>query len=210
MNSDFEIKDNEKTPMAPTVSIEQIAVVRPIKIAALLCAMGGVFLNVLSYSATTWVRGEQMRAGLWESCIYVTDDKIQCSESPSSDWLEACRVLSGLSLGTCFLSLIIVSVGLTTNIFSRKYKYYVIGMVFLIIAGLTEITSLIVYPVMFSEDGGQNVRSWGMGWAYGLGWIAAISMTVGSVLLYMDKNADELVYKEKTSYNDSIEESPDA
>ena len=37
MNSEFEIKDTEKTPMAPTVSIEQISIVRPIKVRMLTC-----------------------------------------------------------------------------------------------------------------------------------------------------------------------------
>jgi len=68
--------------------------------------------------------------------------------------------------------------------------------------------SLIVYPLKYSEElkADGYTASWGMGWAYGLGWIAAICMTVGSVLLYIDKSADELVYREKTHYNDSIEE----
>jgi preprotein translocase subunit SecB len=36
-NGIFEIKDTEKTPMAPTVSIEQISIVRPIKVRMLTC-----------------------------------------------------------------------------------------------------------------------------------------------------------------------------
>lgn len=60
----------------------------------------------------------------------------------------------------------------------------------------------------YREDLKQNglVEDWGMGWAYVLGWISAILMSVGSVLILIDRNADELVYREKTSYSESIEE----
>ena len=57
-----------------------------LQIAALLCGMGGLFLNGLSIAATTWFQADDRRAGLWESCVYLPNkvDTIECRTSPSS------------------------------------------------------------------------------------------------------------------------------
>ncbi|CAC5376888.1 unnamed protein product [Mytilus coruscus] len=211
MTADFEFKDTEKTPMAPTVSIEQITIVRPIKVVALLCAVMGLFMNCLSVGSTSWFQTDFGRDGLWQTCVFIDDDAIQCRTVKISDWLEASRVLFVIGMVICFLSIVLTSFGLTTDLFHRKEKYYIAGMTCMVLAALSEMICLIIHPVKYNEElekAGKHL-SWGMGWSYGLGWIAAILMTAGAVILYIDKNADELIYREKTSYNDSIEESYD-
>ena len=77
-----------------------------------------------------------------------------------SDWLVACRVLAVLALITCFLALVVTSVGLTTDIFHRKYKYYVSGMTLLIIAGMC----LLLFVYSFRCVYGLLLCEWVVEW----------------------------------------------
>ena len=59
------------------------------------------------------------------------------------------------------------------------------------------------YSEEVEERGGS---SWSFGWTYGAGWGASFLLFSSAVLLYCDKDADEVVYRETTSYENTIEE----
>lgn len=63
-------------------------------------------------------------------------------------------------------------------IFCYRYYYYIVG----------------------------NRTNWEFGWAYGVGWGAAIFLFGGAVLLLCDKESEEIYYKERKIVRDTIEE----
>ena len=70
------------------------------------------------------------------------------------------------------------------------------------------VTALIIFPVKYSDELERSgIKDYDLGWAYGLGWAVTVLMAVSSLLLWLDKDADEIIFREKTSYNnDGIEE----
>ena len=58
--------------------------------------MGGVFLNILSVAASTWVQTDNFRAGLWEVCQWIKDDVIQCTKAGSSGMLVGVDMVAHL------------------------------------------------------------------------------------------------------------------
>ncbi|RUS88719.1 hypothetical protein EGW08_003534 [Elysia chlorotica] len=68
---------------APTVYIETLLVVRPIKVVGLMCGIIAVLLLLLSIAATSWLQAERTREGLWEKCVY---------NVTNSDYLDECEL----------------------------------------------------------------------------------------------------------------------
>ena len=69
-------------------------------------------------------------------------------------------------------------------------------------------TAFIIFPVKYNDELERSgIKDWDFGWAYGLGWAVTVLMAGSSLLLWLDKDADEIIFREKTSYNnDGIEE----
>ena len=69
-------------------------------------------------------------------------------------------------------------------------------------------TSLIIYPVKYDDELERlDINDWTFGWAYGLGWVVSVMFMGSAFLLWLDKDTDEIIFREKTSYNnEGIEE----
>ena len=66
------------------------------------------------------------------------------------------------------------------------------------------VISLIVFPVMFMQEiDDRGKPEWYFGWAYGIAWGAAIFLVGAAVLLLIDKETDEIYYREKTYQYDT-------
>ncbi len=66
------------------------------------------------------------------------------------------------------------------------------------------VTALIVFPVMFIQkikEMDPVKEEWFFGWAYGIGWGATIFIFGAAILLCVDKESEEIFYREKTYYN---------
>jgi len=62
----------------------------------------------------------------------------------------------------------------------------------------------VIYPVCFAAELNEGNRTvWEFGWAYGVGWGAAIFLFGGVVLLLCDKESEEIYYKERKIVHDS-------
>lgn len=69
------------------------------------------------------------------------------------------------------------------------------------------ITALIIFPVKYSEQSGKRAGdSWSVGWAYIVGWAVTAMQIFCALLLCLDKDADEVLVREKTEYDNGIEE----
>jgi multidrug efflux pump subunit AcrB len=105
-----------------------------------------------------------------------------------------------------------------------KYKFYRIAVLVMIVALLSLLIALILYPVCFASELSQGNRTiWEFGWAYGvggfnlfkfanfrqlirnffLGWGAAIFLFGAVVLLLCDKESEEIYYKERKIVHES-------
>lgn len=77
----------------------------------------------------------------------------------------------------------------------------------LIFSVMFNTTALIIYPLKFSEEVGQRAGdSWSFGWSYGVGWLSTVLLVVSALMLCLDKDADEIIFREKTAYDNGIEE----
>ncbi len=71
-------------------------------------------------------------------------------------------------------------------------------------AVIAVLIALIIYPVCFSGELQHGNRDlWEFGWAYGVAWGAAIFLFGGVVLLLLDKESEEIYYKERTVVHES-------
>ena len=87
------------------------------------------------------------------------------------------------------------------NNLSQKTSFSSVSVVF-------NVTAFIIFPVKYNDElEREGINDWDFGWAYGLGWAVTVLMSGSAILLWLDKDADEIIFREKTSYNnDGIEE----
>lgn len=63
---------------------------------------------------------------------------------------------------------------------------------------ISVLIALVVYPVCFVAELNEGNRLvWEFGWAYGVGWGAAIFLFGAVILLLCDKESEEIYYKER-------------
>lgn len=63
---------------------------------------------------------------------------------------------------------------------------------------ISVLIALVVYPVCFVAELNEGNRTvWEFGWAYGVGWGAAIFLFGAVILLLCDKESEEIYYKER-------------
>ena len=88
-------------------------------------------------------------------------------------------------------------------------RWYVFLTLWLILFSVIfNATAFIIFPVKFDEElEKMDIEDWSFGWAYGLGWAVSILFLGSAFLLWLDKDTDEIIFREKTSYNnEGIEE----
>ena len=79
--------------------------------------------------------------------------------------------------------------------------YFVVLNSVALFSVLLMIIALIVFPVMFMKEIEERQKpEWFFGWAYGIGWGATIFLFGASILLLVDKESEEIFYREKTYY----------
>ena len=76
-------------------------------------------------------------------------------------------------------------------------------MHYTILSNLQKVVSiliaLVIYPAQFAAEIEESNRQvWEFGWAYGVGWGAAIFLFGAILLLLCDKETEEIYYKERT------------
>ncbi|KAL3862561.1 hypothetical protein ACJMK2_008521 [Sinanodonta woodiana] len=196
---------SESTKMAPTVSIETIMVIRPFKVMAMLLGFIAVLLLMLSIGATSWIYADGKREGLWQVCA-VEGAYMDCAQNNTErDWIYACRSLCLIAITTCFIGAIVVCIGLQAQSFQSRYRHYVLGMMIYFLAILFQSTALIIFPIKLDEElFEKDVERWAFGWAYGIGWVTVVIMTTAALLICFDKDTDEIIYREKTSYRNTV------
>lgn len=153
------------------------------------------------------------RQGLFMYCI--ADDAQQplpfnvqeasgCYPSRNESYIHAAAALCIITLITDLVATVLTGLGLRTKEHHTKYKYYRFGVIVMGLSLVSILIALIIYPVCFAAELNLgNRKIWEFGWAYGVGWGAAIFLFGGVVLLLCDKESEEIYYKERKIVHDN-------
>ncbi|XP_069114966.1 peripheral myelin protein 22-like [Argopecten irradians] len=201
--------------MAPTVSIEEVGIVRPIKVVALLSMIIGVILLSLAIAASGWIRGDNKAEGLWAVCYDDVNETgvINCMDNESRigslDWMDACRAMSIVALMGGFAGFIVGTIGVTSSELKMKPCFYTTAIVLMFLSSLPILITLITFAKRFVEE--NQPETWSVGWPYVLSIITLTLYLASAVIFIVDKNADEIVLCEVSSANEEngIEEATD-
>ncbi|KAH8277322.1 hypothetical protein KR026_009114, partial [Drosophila bipectinata] len=212
--------------MAPTTTIETITITRPLKVIAFICGVIVVVLMIMALASTDWLMAADWRQGLFVHCIEddsVPPLPFNIQDPPGCYWtrdigellrwrssltktnlcwstgyIKATAALCIITLVTDVIATVLTGLGLKTQNHNLKYKFYRIAVLVMLVSLLAVLSALIVYPVCFAgELSLGNRRVWEFGWAYGVGWGAAIFLFGAVVLLLCDKESEEIYYKER-------------
>lgn len=166
--------------MAPTTTIETITITRPLKVIAFICGIIVMVLMLMCLSSTDWLLSSGWRQGLFVHCIstdaelplpFNLDQELgHCYESRDRFYIKATAILCVITLITDAIATLLAGFGLKTLEANLKYKFYRIAVLVMIVALLTLLIALILYPVCFASELSQGNRTvWEFGWAYGVG-----------------------------------------
>ncbi|KAH8407931.1 hypothetical protein KR222_002505 [Zaprionus bogoriensis] len=193
--------------MAPTTTIETITITRPLKVIAFICGVIVVVLMIMALASTDWLMAAGWRQGLFVHCIeedsqlplpFNIQDPPGCYWTRDVGYIKATAALCIITLITDVIATVLTGLGLKTQNHNLKYKFYRIAVLVMLVSLLAVLSALIVYPVCFAgELTMANRRVWEFGWAYGVGWGAAIFLFGAVVLLLCDKESEEIYYKER-------------
>ncbi|KAK2148299.1 hypothetical protein LSH36_503g00001 [Paralvinella palmiformis] len=192
------------------MTIEAKWVERPPKVIAFVCGLIAIILLIIAIAANSWIEAQDYRQGLWKICTYDNLGDIETCLNPEASsraWLLACAILSIVSLLVCVIVVIVTGIGLKTKDHTQKYKLYRVATFLMFGAFVLELIALIVFPVMFIKDLDQKsakmqISEWYFAWSYGIAWGAAIFEIGCAILLLIDKDNEEIYYKEKTTYRE--------
>ncbi|KAK5645115.1 hypothetical protein RI129_006415 [Pyrocoelia pectoralis] len=172
----------QRTPvvMAPTTTIETVTITRPLKVIAFICGLIVIILMIMGLASTDWLMADGWRQGLFMYCI--ADDAQQPLpfnvQEASGCYPSRNENYIHAAAGLCIITLITdlvatVLTGLGLRTKEHHTKY-----------------KYYRFGVIF-------------GWAYGVGWGAAIFLFGGVVLLLCDKESEEIYYKERKIVHDN-------
>lgn len=189
-----------------TTTVETTTIIRPLKVIAFVCGIISIILLIVAIASTAWLEAENYRQGLWEECFDTEDSGSTCRANEDKDWIVACGALCIIGLLVDVAAVVCNGLGLFLKTQSKKKTFYRIAMYLLFFTVLCVVIALIVFPAMFMQeidDRGPEYTEWYFAWAYGVAWGAAIFIFGAAVLLLIDKDTEEVAYKEKTYYHDT-------
>ncbi|XP_058063925.1 transmembrane protein 47 isoform X1 [Anopheles bellator] len=199
--------------MAPTTTIETVTITRPLKVIAFICGVIVIILMILALTSTDWLMADSWRQGLFVHCIeedyeqplpFNIQDPAGCYPSRDAAYIKATAALCIVTLVTDALATFLTGLGLRTQDHNLKYKFYRIAVLVMMVALIALLVALILYPVCFAAELNlANRPVWEFGWAYGVGWGAAIFLFGAVVLLLCDKESEEIYYKERKIVHDA-------
>ncbi|CAG9125602.1 unnamed protein product [Plutella xylostella] len=177
------------------------------QVIALICGLLVVILMVLGLASADWLMAAGWRQGLFMHCVDVDapaplpfDIVAQpgCYAARPAPYIKAA---AGLCVATLFADVcgaLLTGLGLRAADHRAKFRYYRFAVLAMSLALMCILIALVIYPVCFAAELNLGNRSvWEFGWAYGVGWGAAIFLFGAVVLLLCDKETEELYYKER-------------
>ncbi|KAJ3625476.1 hypothetical protein MTP99_016043 [Tenebrio molitor] len=180
---------------------------------AFICGLIVIILMIMGLASTDWLMAAGWRQGLFMHCIeenapqplpFNMQEPPGCYQSRDAAYIQAAAGLCVITLVTDLVATILTGFGLKTKDHHSKYKCYRSAVIVMGLALVSILIALIIYPVCFAAELNQGNRTiWEFGWAYGVGWGAAIFLFGGVVLLMCDKESEEIYYKERKIVHDN-------
>ncbi|KAF6209103.1 hypothetical protein GE061_014846 [Apolygus lucorum] len=178
------------------------------KVIAFICGFMVIVLLVLALVSNDWLMALGWRQGLFYHCIgehaptplpfNVKAAVPGCYGARDVTYIKVAAGLCIVALVTDAMATLLTGIGLRTSDHRTKYKFYRIAVYVMILSLICVLLALVVYPVCFAAELNQGNRTvWEFGWAYGVGWGAAIFLFGAVVLLLCDKESEEIYYKER-------------
>ncbi|XP_021915970.1 transmembrane protein 47 isoform X2 [Zootermopsis nevadensis] len=199
--------------MAPTTTIETVTITRPLKVIAFICGLIVIILMIMALASTDWLMSIGWRQGLFIHCIednspmplpFNVQDPPDCYQARDVAYIKAAAALCIITLLTDIVATLLTGMGLHSKDHRTKYKYYRVAVYIMVLSLISILIALVIYPVCFAAELSEGNRTvWEFGWAYGVGWGAAIFLFGGVVLLLCDKESEEIYYKERKIVHDS-------
>ncbi|XP_069683960.1 transmembrane protein 47 isoform X2 [Periplaneta americana] len=202
-----------ESKMAPTTTIETVTITRPLKVIAFICGLIVVILMIMALASTDWLMAAGWRQGLFIYCVAEDaplplpfNKKVSAGCHPARDeaYIKAAAALCIITLLLDIVATVLTGLGLRSKDHRTKYMYYRVAVYIMVLSLISILIALVIYPVCFAaelSEGNRNI--WEFGWAYGVGWGAAIFLFGGVVLLLCDKESEEIYYKERKIVHDS-------
>ncbi|XP_037090069.1 transmembrane protein 47-like isoform X2 [Pollicipes pollicipes] len=194
--------------MAPTQTIETVTIVRPLKVIAFICGLIVLLLMALALGSSDWLLSDGWRQGLFSHCTEEDAGRPLPFNLPFEPGCQRARgvayIIVSEALAICCTLLdafatLMAGLGLRSKDTNKKYRFYRAAVYVMIVALISILIALVVYPVCFAQELEESNRTvWEFGWGYGVGWGAAIFLFGGVILLLCDKESEEIYYKERT------------
>ncbi|XP_026327836.1 transmembrane protein 47 isoform X1 [Hyposmocoma kahamanoa] len=182
------------------------------QVIALICGLLVVILMVLGLASADWLMAAGWRQGLFMHCIdpdaptplpFDIVAQPGCYAARPTTYIKAAAGLCVATLAADVCGALLTGLGLRAADHRTKFRYYRFAVLAMALALMCILIALVIYPVCFaaelnldmSKSGNRSV--WEFGWAYGVGWGAAIFLFGAVVLLLCDKESEELYYKER-------------
>ncbi|XP_043472160.1 transmembrane protein 47 isoform X1 [Leptopilina heterotoma] len=184
------------------------------QVIAFICGVIVVLLMIMGLASTDWLMASGWRQGLFEHCIeegaqtplpFNIQDAPGCYQARDVEYIRAAAALCIVCILADIVATVLTGFGLRTQDHRRKHKYYRFAVFCMGVAFLSLLIALVIYPVCFAAELNYGNRPiWEFGWAYGVGWGAAIFLFGGALLLLCDKESEEIYYKERKIVRDDI------
>ncbi|RWS16235.1 transmembrane protein-like protein [Dinothrombium tinctorium] len=184
---------------------------------AFICGIIGIFLLTLCLASSHWLTTEKFRQGLWEFCVEKNAPRplpFDLNVEPGCHWgrdvgyIKLAGIFCLFGLAFDFVATIMTGFGLCSKDPRMKYTLYRFALYVMVGALVVLLIALVIYPAQFAAEINESLRNeWEFGWAYGVGWGAAIFLFGSILLLLCDKETEEIYYKERTIiHNPSVNE----
>ncbi|XP_043501388.1 transmembrane protein 47 isoform X1 [Polistes fuscatus] len=190
-----------------TVAEEHINDNEIAQVIAFICGVIVILLMIMGLASTDWLMALGWRQGLFVHCIeegaptplpFNMPDPQGCYQARDVAYIKAAATLCVICLLSDIMATVLTGLGLRSQDHREKRKFYRFAVFCMGIALVCLLIALVIYPVCFATELNLGNRTmWEFGWAYGVGWGAAIFLFGGAVLLLCDKESEEIYYKER-------------
>ncbi|ELT92182.1 hypothetical protein CAPTEDRAFT_228269 [Capitella teleta] len=191
--------------------VESVTVVRPLKIMAFVCGCLALILAITCIASDYWLEADGFRQGLWRYCFQPSEGAdYGCADndkvfSERQTWITASAALSIISMLFIFGGTVVIGIALISKQSDSRKTMFVGAIGLFAFAVLCMVITMIVFPVMFVEEIQEyrenfGFEKWYFAWSYGIAWGSAIFTFGGAVLLFIDKDNDDILYREKNYY----------
>ncbi|XP_012277770.1 transmembrane protein 47 isoform X1 [Orussus abietinus] len=184
------------------------------QVIAFICGVIVILLLIMGLASTDWLMASGWRQGLFAHCIeegastplpFNVMESQGCYQARDVGYIRAAAALCVVCLIADIAATILTGLGLRSQDHRDKHKFYRLAVFCMGLALVSLLIALVIYPVCFTAELNLGNRPmWEFGWAYGVGWGAAIFLFGGAVLLLCDKESEEIYYKERKIVRDDI------